>query len=246
MMLDIVRTIVACLIIAAAGLSPAASAALQKASPAEVLSGAAERGKELLAALREYSYYAELTIRTVSQADTITGKYYRFSKISFDRDGNRLEKVLENTSTLPNDVYIGTNAANNLTRVYQFIITPETLNQYELNYVGRERIDELNTFVFDVKPKIRMPDPDKSHERYLRGRVWIDDQDLCVVKVAGEALPEQSGHRTPKFETYFQNYDKYWFPAYTSANDSVRVGRYFTHVVVNARFTGYKKVSAKR
>ncbi|HSB11583.1 MAG TPA: hypothetical protein VLM38_18990 [Blastocatellia bacterium] len=214
-----------------------------KLSPPEILAAAAERGKQLQLALRQYSYYAELTIQTISQSDTITGKFYRFALISFDRDGNRNEKVLENTSTLPRDVYIGTNAANNMTRVYQFIVTPETLTQYELTYVGRERIDELNTYVFDVKPKVKMPDPDKSDERYLRGRVWIDDQDLCVVKIAGEALPEQAAHHTPKFETYFQNYDKYWFPAATSADDSIRVGRRFTRVVVNVRFTGYKKAS---
>ena len=217
----------------------------QNASPMEILSAAAARGKELMAALQSYSYYAELTIQTVSQSDTITGKYFRFSQISFDREGNRQEKVLENTSTLPRDVYIGTNAANNLTRVYQFVITPDTLSQYELTYVGRERIDELDTLVFDVKPKIKMPDPDKSDDRYLKGRVWIDEQDLCVVKVAGQALPEQSSHRTPRFETYFQNHDKYWFPAYTSADDNIRVGRYSTRVVVTVRFTGYKKVSAR-
>src|SRR2546422_4399191 len=165
MMLDIVRTIVAGLMIAVASPSPPASAALQKTSPAQVLSGAAERGKQLLAALRNYTYYSELTIQTVSQADTITGKYYRFSQISFDRAGNRLERVLENTSTLPTDVNIGTTTANNLVRVYPFIVTPETLNEYELNYVGRERVDELDTFVFDVKPKIKMPDPEKSQER---------------------------------------------------------------------------------
>lgn len=214
-------------------------------APAEILAAAAERGKQLQSALREYTYYAELTIQTISQSDTITGKFYRFALISFDRDGNRQEKILENTSTLPRDVYVGTNAANNMTRVYQFIVTPEALTQYELTYVGRERIDELNTYVFDVRPKIKMPDPDKSDERYLRGRVWIDDQDLCVVKIAGEALPEQSAHRTPKFETYFQNYDKYWFPASTSADDSIRVGRRLTRVIVNVRFTGYKKASAR-
>ncbi|HKP87212.1 MAG TPA: hypothetical protein VJZ26_14000 [Blastocatellia bacterium] len=216
----------------------------QKQSPAEILAASAERGRQLLAALRGYTYYAELTIQTVSQADTITGKYYRFSQISFDRDGNRQEKVLENTSTLPKDVYIGTNSAFNLVRVYQFFITPETLSQYELSYVGREKIDDLNTYVFDVKPRVKLPDPDKSNERYLRGRVWVDDQDLCVVKVAGEALPEQSAHRTPRFETYFQNYDKYWFPAYASADDTVRMGRYATRVVVKVRFTSYKKVTA--
>ncbi|MFY9553246.1 MAG: hypothetical protein WAV47_00860 [Blastocatellia bacterium] len=246
-MFEILRTLVACLMIAMTAMtaSPRPAPPDSQKSPDEILSAAAERGRELVAAMREYSYYAELTIQTVSQADTITGKYYRFSQVSSDRDGNRQEKVLENTSTLPKDVNISTNAANNLTRVYQFILTPETLTQYELSYVGRERIDELNTLVFDVKPKIKMPDPDKSVERYLRGRVWIDDQDLCVVKVAGEALPEQSAHRTPKFETYFQNYERFWFPAFTSADDSIRVGRYFTRVVVNVRFTGYKRAGAK-
>lgn len=245
MMRYFVRTMAACLLIAAAAGPLPAFQASQKESPSQILPAAAERGKALVAALRGYTYYAEVTIQTVSQADTITGKYFRFSQISFDRNGNRQEKVLENTSTLPKDVYVGTEDANNLTRVYQFIITPETLIQYEVNYVGREQIDELNALVFDVKPKIKMPDPNKSHERYLKGRVWIDDRDLCVVKVVGEVLPEQRGHRTPKFETYFQNYDGFWFPAYSSAVDSIRVDGYFNQVVVNVRFTGYKKVNAK-
>src|SRR6185436_16680800 len=105
----------------------------QQKTPAEILAVAAEHGRETLQALRTFSYYAELTIETVSQSDTITGKYYRFSKISCAPDGTREEKILENTSTLPVDVHIGTNAANNLTRVYQFAITPETLSLYEVS-----------------------------------------------------------------------------------------------------------------
>ena len=244
-MLDIARTIVAFLIIAAVALSQPTSTAIQKASPSEILAAAATRGEALLAALRGYTYYAEVTIQTVSQADTITGKYYRLSQISFDRDGSRNEKVLENTSTLPPDVHIGTSTANNLTRVYQFLITPETISQYELSYVGRERVDELDTYVFDVKPKVKLPDPGKSDDRYLKGRVWIDQQDLCVVKASGEALPEKSSRRTPKFDTYYQNHEEFWFPSYTSADDSIKIGRYVTRVVVSVRFTGYKKVSAK-
>lgn len=217
--------------------------ARQARAPAEVLAAATENGKQLMAALRDYTYYAELTIETVSQADVITGKFYRFSQISYDRDGARQEKIFEDKSTLPEGVHVGANAVNNMTRVYQFIITPDTHALYEFNYIGREKIDELNTYVFDVKPKVKLPDPEKSHDRYLKGRVWIDDQDFQVVKAAGEALPEQSAHRTPKFETYFQNHGKFWFPAYTSADDELRVGRRFTRVVVTVRFTSYKKVS---
>ena len=233
----------ALLITAAVLISSSGARPDQKPSPSEILALAAEHGKETLQALRRYTYSAELTIQTVSEANTLTGKYYRFSQISYAADGTRQEKVIETTSTLPSNVYIGTNAANNLTRVYQFIITPETLNQYEMSYVGRERIDELNTYVFDVKPKVKLPDPEKSSERYLKGQVWIDDQDLCVVKVAGNALPEQYAHRTPRFETYFQNHDKYWFPAYTSADDDVRVGRRAMRVIVKVRFISYKKAS---
>ena len=242
MMFDFARTIVASLIIAAAAWPPPAP---QKPSPSEILSAAAERGKALLEALRDYSYYAEVTIETVSQSDTITGKYYRFSQISFDRVGNRQEKVLENSSSLPTDVRIGSNTADNLTRVYQFMVTPETINRYDFSYVGRERIDELDTLVFDIEPKAKLPDLDKGGARYVKGRVWIDEQDLCAVKVAGQVLPDQGSRRTPKFETYFQNQDKYWFPAYTSADDSIRVGRYFTRVLIDLRFTGYRKVSAR-
>ena len=81
--------------------------------------------------------------------------------------------------------------------------------------------------------------------RYLRGRVWIDDQDLQVVKVAGQALPEQSAHRTPKFETFFQNVDQYWFPSYVAADDTVRMGKYSTRVVVKIHFTTYKRVTKR-
>jgi Outer membrane lipoprotein-sorting protein len=229
---------------APSSLGGAASAqATAQATPTEILAACAAKGTALLAALREYTYYAELTIQTVSQADTVTGKFYRFSQISFDKDGKRQERIVENTSTLPEEVHLGTNTVNNLTRVYQFVVTPESMNDYEFNYVGRERVDELSTYVFDVKPKMRLPDPDKSGERYLRGRVWIDDQDMCVVKVAGEALPEQSNHRTPKFETFFQNVDRFWFPAYVAADDSVRMGKYTTRVVVKAHFTTYKRVT---
>lgn len=229
------------LALALAFLVSAPATARQKPSPSEILSATAANGQKVLDALRGYTYYAELTLETVSQAETITGTYYRFSQISYDGQGARQEKVFENKTTLPKEMHIGTNAVNNMTRVYQFIITPETLGQYEINYIGRERIDELNTYVFDVRPRVKLPDPEKSSERFLKGRVWIDDQDLQVVKVAGEAVPEQSAHRTPKFETYFQNYDKYWFPAYTTADDEVRVGRRITRVIAKVRFTSYKK-----
>lgn len=217
--------------------------ASQRLEPSEILARAEESGRQARDAIKMYSYYAELTLETVSPAETITGKYYRFSRISYDPAGNEQEKIFETTSTLPSDLSVASNSVNNLARVYSFMITPETIKQYEFNYIGREKIDELSTYAFDVKPKVKLPDPGKSSERYLKGRVWIDDQDFLVVKVAGVSLPEQKNHRTPKFETYFQNHDKFWFPAYTKADDEVVAGRRRTRVIITVRFTSYERAA---
>jgi len=77
MMRNVVFAMAACLIVTATAPWPPPQAS-QKESPSEILAAAAERGRALAAALRGYSYFAEVTIQTVSQADTITGKYYRF------------------------------------------------------------------------------------------------------------------------------------------------------------------------
>jgi len=53
MMLDIARTIVASLLIAAAAWPPPVLRACQRPSPSEILLAAAERGKGLLAALQD-------------------------------------------------------------------------------------------------------------------------------------------------------------------------------------------------
>jgi len=215
--------------------------ASQSADPSDILARAAEKGRQAAEALRKYTYYAELTLEIISPAETVTGKYYRFSKISHDGNGVEQEKIFEATTTLPPEMHITTNSVNNLLRVYRFMITPETMKQYEFTYVGRETIDELSTYAFDVKPKVKLPDPDKSAERYLKGRVWIDDQDFLVVKASGVALPEQRAHRTPKFETYFQNHDSFWFPAFVKADDDVRAGRRLTRVIITVRFTSYER-----
>src|SRR5262249_44615655 len=211
--------------------------------PKEIVAAAAGRGEQLIAALQRHTYYTELTIETVGPADTITGKLYRFSEIYYDSSGNRQERIIENKSTLPEDIHLGANTIKNILSIYQFIITPEIAKQYDFNYVGRERIDELNTYVFDVSPVIKIPDPRKNTGRYLKGRVWIDDRDLQVVKVSGQALPGPSENRTPKFETYFQSYDKYWFPAYTSADEIIKVDKASYRALIKAHMTNYKKAN---
>jgi hypothetical protein len=92
---------------------------------------------------------------------------------------------------------------------------------YDFTFVGKERIDELDLYVFDVTPKV-IPDPKKSKQRLFTGRVWVDDKELEIVKSKGKAVPETKENKFPVVETWRENIDgKYWFPTYVSSDDEL-------------------------
>jgi len=217
---------------------PSQDTGQDKIDPQQVINQAAENGRKAVAAMAGYSYTAELAVRYLGVGDIVEWEYNRSAKVFRDRYGAPAERVIEVKSTLPKDESINLVTVNNLVQIYKFMLTPETLRTYDFNFVGRERIDELETIVFDVKPKKKIQ-MEPAGQRYLRGRIWIDDQDLQVVKVGGEILPEPRPHRTPRFETYFQNYNNYWLPAYTTAEDDLLLAGDLLRVNVKARFIDY-------
>ena len=107
----------------------------------------------------------------------------------------------------------------------------------------KEHIDELDTYVFDVEPKVV---PKKESERFFQGRVWVDQQDLQIVKVRGKGVPEGK-QRFPVFETWRQQIDgRYWFPTYTSADDTLNFPHgESVHIRMVVRYDDYKKFSSK-
>jgi len=215
------------------------SAEVRQVPSTEILNRAASNGEETGASFDRLSRYEELKIEAVGVGNNVTGEYYRLSRFSRDKTERIAEKVFEEKSSLPNDAFFSIAALRRLIRIYRFNITREVLEQYEFNYIGRERIDELNTFVFDVRPKDRVLGRLAAESRYLKGQVWIDDQDMQVVKVSGEILPHSRPDRTPRFETYFKNYDKYWLPAYTTADEDLRMSDGSSRVIIKVREYGF-------
>jgi hypothetical protein len=207
----------------------------------EILTRVASIGQEIGTSFDRMAHYEELRIQPVNIGNIVSGEYYRLSRISRDRTERAAEKVMEEKSTLPNEVFFSIAAVHRLLQIYRFNITPEVLQQYEFNYIGKERIDELNTFVFDVRPKDKTLARAAAESRYLKGQIWIDDQDMQVVKVSGEILPHSRPDRTPRFETYFKNYDRYWLPAYTTADEDLRMSDGTSRVIIKVRDYGFGK-----
>jgi hypothetical protein len=210
----------------------AAQAVAQSAqlSPDEVIRRFTAKESELREVWKEYSYQQESVLQVLGPANTVSGEYYQLSEFVFNDAGKRIQKILKAPpSSLDRAGLVMTAEDQNaFINLQPFALTAEDLPNYNLGYVGREKIDELNTYVFDVTPKV-MTNPreldrlkkQKVEGKYFQGRVWVDDQDFQIVKTSGKTVPEFK-QRFPKFETWRENIDgRYWFPTYTSGVDEL-------------------------
>src|SRR5207247_4213714 len=94
-----------------------------------------------------------------------------------------------------------------------FALTAKDLPKYNVTYEGKERVDELDCFVFSVKPKTT------KGGIYFQGKIWVDDRDLPVVSTVVKPVPQTSENQFPEFETIRQVIDgKDWFPVWTHAD----------------------------
>lgn len=172
-------------------------------------------------ALNQYSFKREAVVQTIGMGGQISGEYRRISRFVFDDSGKRYEKILLFPLPTLTEVELSGEDLEDLSGVQTFALEPSKINLYQLTYVGKEKIDELDCYVFDVAPKV-MPDPKKTKDRFFKGRIWIDDQDVQIVKVRGKGVPEKKNARYPTYETYREQIDgKFWFPTYTYADEEL-------------------------
>ena len=187
-------------------------------------------------ARNNYTFTQDIDIQTIGEAGSITGRFKRVSDIVYDDLGNRFEKITyfpPSTLTLN----ITREDEQDLGGIQPFALTTEDLPKYQIDYTGKERLDELDTYIFDVKPK-----KFQKNERYFQGRIWVDDHDLQIVKVAGIAVPEIGGQKFPHFESYRENIDgRFWFPTYTYADDVLEFKNNPVRLRVIIRYKNYKK-----
>ena len=198
---------------------------------------------EFRKALSEYAFKRDATIQTIGAAGEVTGEYHRVSQFVFTDQNERFEKITYFPAPTLTELIFTQEDLEDLGGVQPFALEAAKIDQYDFKYVGKEQVDELQTYVFDVAPKVL---PKKVSDRRFEGRIWVDQDDLQIVKVHGKAVP-QGDQRFPVFETYREQIDgRYWFPTYTSADDELafKSGQ-IVHIRMLVRYTDYKHFSSK-
>ncbi len=194
-------------------------------------------------ALSEYAFKRDAIVQTIGMGEQITGEYHRTSQFVFNDNNERFEKITYFPLPTLTELTVTQEDLEDLGGVQPFALEASKLAQYDFKYFGKERLDELETYVFDVAPKVV---PKKVSERFFQGRIWVDQQDLQIVKVRGKGVPE-GNQRFPVFETYRQQVDgHYWFPTYTYADDELVFPKGpSVHLRMIVRYTDYKRFQSK-
>ena len=104
----------------------------------------------------------------------------------------------------------------------------------------------LNLYVFDVAPKV-MPNPKKTKERFFLGRVWVDKDELQIVKTRGKGVPETKDNKFPNVETYREQIDgRYWFPTYSYTDEELLFENGSSlHVRMRVKYSDFLLAKAK-
>ena len=218
----------------------------------EIIKKFGERETAFAKARNEYTYRQTVKINTIND-DTgkPDGEYQQVNDVIFSDSGARTEHVVFAPANSIEKVIMTQNDFDDIVHRLPFVLTTPELPQYDLTYLGRQKVDDIDTYVFDCKPKTL-----EKNKRYFQGKVWVDQQEYEIVLINGKAVPDnlRRGHEdlSPPYTTYYQEVDGgYWFPVYTKADGVLHFpagegyGANDVHLRYVVKYEDYKRFHAK-
>ena len=208
----------------------------------EIIQKFAAKEKEFKIARENYAYRQSLTVQTLD-GDTVNGEFKEVEDVLFDDKGNRIEHVVFAPQSSLVGITMTKEDFDDIRKRMPFVLTTDEIPEYQILYVGKQRIDEIGTYVFDVAPK-----QIEKNKRYFQGRIWVDDTDFQIVKTYGKNVPDlgvkKRGQENlfPAFTTWRDRVDgKYWFPVYTKVDDVLHFSNGDIHIKQVVKYTDYKR-----
>ena len=213
----------------------------------EIIQRFAAKEKEFKIAREQYAYRQSLTVQTLD-GDQVNGEFKEVEDVLFDDRGNRVEHVVFAPGSTLQGILMTKEDYDDIRNRMPFVLTTDEIPEYQILYVGKQRIDEIGTYVFDVAPK-----QIEKNKRYFQGRIWVDDTDFQIVKTYGKNVPDigtkkRGGQENlfPNFTTWRDRVDgKYWFPVYTKVDDTLHFSSGDIHIKQIVKYTDYKRFGAK-
>jgi hypothetical protein len=211
-------------------------------TPEEIIKRFAAKETEFAKARDQYTYRQDVKVQTLD-GSTVDGEYHEVFDVMFDDKGHRIENVVFAPQSSLTKIFMSQEDFQDIRHRLPFVLTEEDLPEYNILYVGQQKEDELDCYVFDLAPK-----KIEGKKRYFQGRVWVDNHDFQIVKTYGKTVPDirqkhgDQENLFPKFTTWRQQIDgQYWFPVYTKADDELHFKMEDVHIKEIVKYEDYKR-----
>jgi hypothetical protein len=191
-----------------------------------------------------YAYTQFVRLQEMDSRGSQSGEYRETREVIFSPSGERTEQfVSQPDSRLKNLVMTPEDFAD-IRNIQPFVMTTDQLWNYDVDFKGEELIDGLNCWVLRLRPKHIL-----SGQRLFDGMIWTRQDDYSVVRSQGKAVPQivtmKQENLFPQFTTVRKPVNGFWFPAVTSADDTLhfRSGPVREKLVI--RYNDYRKFGSE-
>jgi hypothetical protein len=211
-------------------------------SPDEIIRKFATKEAEFRKARENYTYTQILKMEELDASGSPEGKWEETTDVTFGPNKQRTEKVVYAPVISLQHISLDPQDEQDLRSIQPFVLTSDDVGKYDIDYLGKQNVDEIPCYQFSVKPKKMV-----KGERYFQGTIWVDDRDFQIVKTYGKGVGIASkDHQFPNFTTYREQIDhKYWFPTYTSADDVLHFPNMSQRIRMVVRYTNYKRFGSE-
>lgn len=198
-------------------------------------------------ALNHYTYRRTVRVQTIDDDNKVDGEYYQVDDVIFAPNGKRTERVVFAPASSLQRISMSPADFADIQDRLPFVLTTEDAGQYNVKYIGKQKVDQVQCYVFEIAPKEM-----EKGKRYFEGKVWVDADELQIVVTSGKNVPDdlRPGHEdlsTP-FTTYREQVDgENWFPTYSKGDGVLHFagGKGYmsqdVHIRQTVKFTDYKQ-----
>jgi hypothetical protein len=193
----------------------------------------------------QYTYRQTVIVEELDDKGGKTGEYREVRDIIFSPTQTRTEQVVGTPKSTLQRLKLTDEDFHDIREIQPFVVNEDVLFIYETKYRGVERVDDIDCYVLQVRPRQIL-----QGMRLFDGLLWVSQSDYSIIRMEGQAVPQirraQQENLFPRFTTLRRPVDgKYWFPAHTYADDTLPFRSGPIRIRLTIRYTEYKRFGAE-
>lgn len=212
--------------------------------PEEIIRRFAQKEDDYIEATSHFSFRKTIRLQEISDDGKPAGQQEITVEPAVTPEGKLYYKIVARTEPTLKTLRVSPEDLESLARIQAYPLITSQVSRYDIKYVGKEQVDEINCYLFQVHPKV----VERARPSF-EGIVWVDEKFLEVVKTYGKLVTDLGDVHSPVlpftlFETYRENVEgKYWFPNYARSDDTLHLKAGDVAIRLVVKWSDFRRIS---